>query len=153
VTIEERLSEMGVKLPTPAAPIAAYVPAVQTGNLVFVSGQLPRVDGSILHAGRLGTGVTVEQGQEAARAAAINALAVLKLHLGSLDRITRVVRLNGFVSAAPDFEQQSKVIDGASSFLQDALGEAGRHSRVAVGVASLPLNAPVEVDLVVEVRP
>lgn len=150
--VEKRLGELGITLPVPGAPIAAYVPSVRSGNLVFVSGQLPRVDGLILHCGLLGEGVSVEQGQEAARAAAINALAVLKDALGDLDRVTRIVRLNGYVAAAPGFTGQSKIIDGASSFLQDVFGEAGRHSRVAVGVASLPMNAAVEIDLIVEVE-
>ncbi|HET6385497.1 MAG TPA: RidA family protein [Armatimonadota bacterium] len=151
--IEDRLREMGVTLPEPAAPVAAYVPCVRTGSLVFVSGQIPRRAGLLLYPGKLGAEVTVEQGQEAARAAVINALAALKAEVGSLDRVRRIVRLNGFVAAAPDFPDHSKVIDGASVFLQQVFGEAGKHSRIAVGMASLPLNAPVEIDLIVELEP
>jgi enamine deaminase RidA (YjgF/YER057c/UK114 family) len=152
MTIQQRLSQMGVTLPTPAAPIAAYVPCVRTGSLVFVSGQLPREGGTLLHPGKLGADVTVEQGQAAARAAAINALAVLQSEIGPLDRVVRIVRLNGYVASEPGFTEHSKVIDGASAFLQEVFGDAGRHSRVAIGVASLPVNAPVEVDLIVEIR-
>ena len=151
MNVNERLQQLGVTLPAPAAPVAVYVPCVRTGNLVFVSGQLPRVEGKLLYPGKLGQEVTVEQAQEAARAAAINALAVLRAEIGDLDRVSRIVRLNGFVASAPSFAEQSKVIDGASLFLGEVFGDAGRHSRLAVGVAALPLNAPVEIDLVVEV--
>lgn len=153
MAIQDNLEKLGIHLPEPATPIAAYVPTVQTGNLVFVSGQLPRVEGEILHPGKLGEGVNVEQGQAAARAAAINALAALRAAVGNLDHISRIVRVNGYVASSPTFTEHSKVIDGASSFFQDVFGSKGRHSRIAVGVASLPLNAPVEIDLIAEVMP
>jgi enamine deaminase RidA (YjgF/YER057c/UK114 family) len=151
MTVEERLKNLGITLPTPGRPIAAYVPAVRTGSLVFVSGQLSRVEGKILHPGRLGDDVSLEQGQEAARIAAISALAVLKSEIGALDRVRRIVRLSGYVACTPEFADLSKVIDGASTLVQEAFGDAGQHSRVAVGVAALPLHAPVEIDLVAEI--
>ena len=151
MSIAERLEENGIILPVPGAPIAAYVPAVRTGNLLFVSGQLPRSSGALLFPGKLGDNVTVEQGQAAARACVVNALAAIQQAMGSLDAVRQVVRLNGYVACVPAFDGQSKIIDGASSLLQSIFGDAGRHSRVAIGVAALPLNASVELDLIVEV--
>jgi enamine deaminase RidA (YjgF/YER057c/UK114 family) len=151
--VSARLAALGLVLPAPPAPLAAYVPAVRTGDLLFVSGMLPLRDGAVLHPGALGREVSVEQGAAAARQAALNGLAVVAQAAGSLERIDRIVRLNGFVASAPAFTQQPQVLNGASELLASLLGEAGRHSRIAVGVAVLPLNAPVELDLVVQLRP
>jgi len=131
--------------------VAAYVPAVKSGNLVYTSGQLPLVEGKLPFNGKVGAGVTLEQGKEAARIAVLNALAVVRETVGSLDRVTRVVKATVFVASAPGFNGQPQVANGASELLQEVFGEAGRHARSAVGVAELPLDAPVEVELVVEV--
>jgi len=151
-TVGQRLAALGLTLPPPPAPLAAYLPAVQAGDLLFVSGQLPLRGGVVLHPGKLGGGVDVEQGVASARQALLNGLAVIA-QVASLDRVVRVVRLNGFVASTPEFFQQPAVLNGASDLLVALFGERGRHSRVAVGVAVLPLNAPVELDLVVELHP
>lgn len=151
MTPEETLAKLGHQLPTPTKPVAAYVPAVRTGNLVFVSGQLPFVDGKLPKTGRLGDGVTLEEGQAFARTCVLNALAVVKAEVGDLGRVKRVVRVGAFVASADSFTQQPQVANGASELLQQVFGEAGRHARAAVGVNTLPLGAPVEVELVVEV--
>jgi enamine deaminase RidA (YjgF/YER057c/UK114 family) len=150
-TPEERLAQLGVELPPPAAPAAAYVPCVRTGDLVYVSGQVPLVEGRPSHLGRLGDGVELEEGVAAARRCAINVLAALKAELGELSRVRRVVKVTGFVASAPGFTEQPKVINGASELFGEAFGEAGRHARAAVGVAALPLGVPVEVEAIVEV--
>jgi enamine deaminase RidA (YjgF/YER057c/UK114 family) len=150
--ITVRLAALGLELPVPPAPLAAYVPAVQAGDLLFVSGMLPMRDGTMLHPGTLGRGVTVEQGVAAARQAALNGLAVVAQAAGSLDRVARIVRLNGFVASAPTFYQQPAVLNGASELLAALFGDEGRHSRIAVGVMVLPLNASVELDLIVQLR-
>jgi len=147
---EHRLAELGLSLPAPPQPVASYLPAVESGRLLFVSGMLPLQQGAILHPGRLGDGVTVEEGATAARQAALNGLAVVAAAAGSLDRVARVVRVNGYVASAPAFTQQPAVMNGASDLLAAVFGPKGLHSRVAVGVAVLPLNAPVELDLIVE---
>jgi enamine deaminase RidA (YjgF/YER057c/UK114 family) len=150
-TPEERLQQLGVTLPTPAAPVAAYVPCVRTGNLVYVSGQLPLVDGNPSHLGRLGGDVGPEEGAAAARRCAVNVLAALRAELGELSRVRRVVKLTVFVASEPGATEQPKVANGASELLGEVFGEAGRHARAAVGVAALPLGVPVEVDAIVEV--
>ncbi|MCO4316499.1 RidA family protein [Phyllobacterium sp. 21LDTY02-6] len=150
--IETRLQQMGVTLPVAAAPAANYVPFVQSGSLLVTSGQLPLLDGKLVHTGLLGGEVTVEQGQECARACAINILAQAKAALGDLERIVRIVKLTSFVASKPDFTQQHLVTNGASDFLVEVLGDAGRHARSAVGTAALPLNAPVEIEAIIEVR-
>lgn len=142
-----RLSEMGFELPPPPRAIAAYVPAVVSGGLAFVAGQVPVVDGQLLHPGLLGGDVSVEQGQEAARQAALQALAALRAAVGSFDRVERIVQVGVFVAATPGFIDHSLVANGASEFLVGAMGEAGSHARAAVGVSSLPLGACVEVTL------
>ncbi|GAA4062076.1 RidA family protein [Agromyces indicus] len=150
---EARLAELGIELPGVAAPVAAYVPAVVTGSYVYTSGQLPFVDGALPASGKVGEGeglVAAADAKEYARHCALNALAAVRAELGSLDRITRVVKLVGFVASAPDFTGQPGVVNGASELLGEVFGEAGRHARSAVGVAVLPLDAPVEVELVVE---
>jgi enamine deaminase RidA (YjgF/YER057c/UK114 family) len=149
---EEKLAELGLHLPEVAAPLAAYVPAVRTGNLVFVSGQLPMVDGQLQLAGKVGADVTVEQAKGLAQRCALNGLAAAAAAAGGLEKIVRVVKVVGYVACEPAFIQQPQVVNGASELLGHVLGEAGRHARVAIGVAALPLGAPVEVELVVEVE-
>ncbi|HZA84498.1 MAG TPA: RidA family protein [Actinomycetes bacterium] len=150
-TPEERLQELGVSLPAPAAPVAAYVPCVRTGNLVYVSGQVPTVDGRPSHLGRLGDEVTLEDGRAAARTCAVNLLAALKAELGELAGVRRVVKVTGFVASTPDFTDHPKVVNAASELFGEVFGDAGRHARAAVGVAALPLGVPVEVEAIVEV--
>jgi len=152
--VEERLKELGVEFKdAPPAPVASYVAYVQTGNLLFISGQLPKKDGALIHNGIVGDGVEMEQAQEAAKWCAINGLHQAKVALGSLDRITRVVKVGGFVRCGPNYTDQPKVINGASDFLAAALGpEIGQHARAAVGVSSLPMGVCVEVDFIFEVK-
>ena len=151
-TPEERLQELGVSLPAPAVPVAAYVPCVRTGNLVYVSGQVPLVDGKPSHLGQLGDDVDLEAGQAAARTCAVNVLAALKAELGELSRVRRVVKVTGFVASTPGFTDHPKVVNAASELFGDTFGDAGRHARAAVGVAALPLGVPVEVEAIVEVE-
>lgn len=146
----QRLVELGIALPSVVPPVAAYVPAVRTGSLVYTSGQLPMVDGQMPATGKVGVAVSPEQAYECARACALNALAAVDALVG-LDSILRVVKVVGFVASAPDFSGQPQVVNGASELLGSVFGEAGVHARSAVGVAALPLDAPVEVELIVEV--
>jgi enamine deaminase RidA (YjgF/YER057c/UK114 family) len=150
-TPEERLQELGVSLPAPAVPVAAYVPCVRTGSLVYVSGQVPVLDGKPSHLGHLGDNVDLEDGRAAARTCAVNVLAALKAELGELSRVRRVVKVTGFVASTPDFTDHPKVINAASELFGDAFGDAGRHARAAIGVAALPSGVPVEVEAIVEV--
>jgi enamine deaminase RidA (YjgF/YER057c/UK114 family) len=150
-TPEERLQELGVSLPAPAVPVAAYVPCVRTGNLVYVSGQVPSVDGKPTHLGHLGDDVDLEAGRAAARTCAVNVLAALKAELGELARVRRVVKVTGFVASTPAFTDMPQVVNAASELFGDVFGDAGRHTRAAVGVAALPLGVPVEVEAIVEV--
>jgi enamine deaminase RidA (YjgF/YER057c/UK114 family) len=150
-TIEKRLSELGVTLPAAAAPAANYVPFMRTGNLVFTAGQLPLKDGKLQVTGLLGRDVDTAAGKEAAKLCAINVLAQAKAAIGDLDKIRRLVKITVFVASAPDFTEQHLVANGASDFLVEVLGEPGKHARAAVGTASLPLNAAVEVEAVIEV--
>ena len=145
-----RLAELGIELPPVAPPVAAYVPAVQTGNHVYVSGQVPIADGVVLAVGKVGAEVTPERAKELAARCALNGLAAVDALVG-LERIVRVVKVVGFVASAEGFTGQPGVINGASEFLVDVLGEAGKHARSAVGVAELPLGVPVEVEMIVEV--
>ena len=149
MSIADRLAELGIALPQPAAPVAAYVPVVVAGNLAHVSGQLPFVGGELV-TGRLGEDLTIEQGRDAAQACALMILAQLEAALIPLDRIERIVKLGAFVASTPEFTDQPKVADGASELLFNVLGAAGKHARSAVGVAALPLGAAVEIDLVVK---
>jgi enamine deaminase RidA (YjgF/YER057c/UK114 family) len=146
-----RLAELGIELPPVTAPLAAYVPATRTGSLVYTSGQLPIVDGTLLATGKVGGAVTSDEAAALARACALNALAAVHALVG-LDAVTRVVKVVGFVASTPHFTGQPAVINGASEFLQEVFGEAGAHARSAVGVAVLPRDTPVEVELIVEVR-
>ncbi|PPI20495.1 LysR family transcriptional regulator [Rathayibacter sp. AY1B1] len=145
----ERLAELGVELPAVAAPAGAYVPAVVHGGLVYTAGQIPFVDGALPLVGKVGAEVSPEQAKDLARTCALNALAAVADAIGSLDRVTRIVKLTGFVASAAGFTGQPGVINGASELLGDVFGEPGRHARSAVGVAELPLGAPVEVELIV----
>ena len=147
--IYAKLAELGLKLPQVVAPLAAYVPAVQSGNYVYVSGQLPMVEGKLPLVGKVGAEVSVEQGTELARVCALNALAAIEALVG-LGKVGKIVKLTGFVASAPGFTGQPAVINGASNLFGEVFGEQGRHARSAVGVAELPLNAPVEVEVIVE---
>jgi enamine deaminase RidA (YjgF/YER057c/UK114 family) len=149
--VEDRLSALGLTVPEVVPPVAAYVPALRSGPYVYTSGQLPMVGGALVATGKVGADVTLEQAAEAARACALNAIAAVKSIVGDLDTVVRVVKVVGFVASAPDFTAQPQVVNGASNLLGEAFGEAGRHARSAVGVAVLPLDAPVEVEIVVEV--
>ncbi|MFJ8211025.1 RidA family protein [Streptomyces sp. NPDC096033] len=151
-TPEERLAAAGLKLPPVAPPVAVYVPAVVSGHYVYTSGQLPMVDGALRHTGKVGGEVTPEQGAELARQCALNALAAVASVAGDLSAVKRVVKVVGFVASTPDFTGQPGVVNGASELLGTAFGDAGIHARSAVGVAVLPLDAPVEVELTVELH-
>jgi enamine deaminase RidA (YjgF/YER057c/UK114 family) len=152
MSVKEKISSLGLSLPTAAAPVAAYVPAVKSGNLVFTAGQLPVVDGKLLKEGKVGRDVTAEEAKELAQICALNALAAISL-VADLDQIERVVRVGGFVNCAPGFTAIPGVINGASEFLIDIFGDVnGKHARTAVGVAELPLNAPVEVEVIVQLK-
>lgn len=152
MSYESRLSELGIQLPAPPQPVATYIPAVRAGDLLFLSGVVPFRDGQLALVGKLGTDLTVEQGYEAARIALLNALAIVRKELGTLDRVKKVVRMVGHVASADGFVQQPAVVNGASDLLVKIFDEAGRHARVAVGAAALPLNAPVELEIILEVR-
>lgn len=149
--IDAKLTELGLSLPAAAAPVASYVPAVEAGNLLHISGQLPFRDGVVV-AGRIGDDLTVAQGQEAAELCALMLVAQIRQALGGFDRVARVVKLGVFVNATPDFTQQPEVANGASNLMVALFGEAGRHARAAVGVGSLPRGAAVEVDAVIALR-
>ncbi len=154
-TVDQKLADLGIALPTPAAPVANYVPFVRTGNLIFMSGQLCfGPDGKLgdAHKGKLGAEVSMEAGQEAARLCAINILALLKAAVGDWGNVVRCVRLGGFINATPSFAALAPVLNGASDLIVAVLGEQGRHARTTIGVAELPLDAAVEVEAMFEVR-
>lgn len=148
---EERLSELGLAVPEVAKPVAAYVPAIQTGNYVYTSGQLPMRDGQLMLTGKVGSDVSPEQAVECAQQCGLNALAAVKSVVGDLAQVQRVVKVVAFVASAPDFTGQPVVANGVSELLGQVFGESGQHARSAVGVPVLPLDAPVEVELIVEV--
>ena len=150
MSVETNLAALGLELPEVATPAGAYVPAVVSGNLVFTAGQIPLVDGKLMAEGRLGAEITAEAGKEIAQRCALNAIAAVKSVLGDLGRVKKVVKVVGFVASTPEFTAQPGVVNGASELLQAAFGDAGIHARSAVGVAVLPLNSPVEVELIVE---
>ncbi len=150
-TIEQRLIDHDIELPEAATPVANYVPAVQSGSMLYISGQVPLWNGQRRHIGKLGADTSVEDGQAAARLCALNVVAQAKAALGDLDRVTRVVKLVGFVNSAPDFTDQPAVINGASDLMVEVFGDKGRHARSAVGVAALPLGVAVEVEAILEV--
>jgi enamine deaminase RidA (YjgF/YER057c/UK114 family) len=149
--VRARLAELGLELPAVVPPVAAYVPAVRSGSLVFTSGQLPMLEGALPAVGKVGALVTPEQAKDLARTCALNALAAIDALVG-LESVVRIVKVVGFVASVPDFTGQPGVVNGASELLGDVFGDGGQHARSAVGVAALPLDAPVEVELVVEVR-
>ncbi len=149
---EEKLAALGLSLPPVAVPLAAYVPAVRSGSFVYTAGQLPVVDGKLLSTGKVGAEVGAAEAAALARTCALNALAAASAAAGGLSSIRRIVKLTGFVASAPDFTGQAQVVNGASELLLEVFGEAGRHARSAVGTAVLPLDAPVEIELIVEVR-
>lgn len=150
--IEERIRALGVSLPAMSEPKAMYIPVVQSGSLCFVSGQIPMLDDKLIYTGKVGAERTLEEAQEAARLCVVNGLAALQAHLGDLDRIRRIVKLQAFVSSAVGFAQQHIVINAASQLLYDVMGDAGRHARTAVAVNQLPLDATVEIEFIVEVN-
>ena len=152
MTIDSKLKDLGITLPEPPRPVATYDPAVRSGNLLFISGQLPLVDGRLQKVGKLGSQFTLEEGQEAARRATLNALSVAKQQLGTLDKVSRVIRLGVHVASASGFNDQSRVANGASELLIRVFGDSGRHARLALGAAELPLGAPVEIELILEVE-
>jgi enamine deaminase RidA (YjgF/YER057c/UK114 family) len=148
--VENRLAELGHTLPQVATPAGSYLPAMISGNLVFTAGQIPLIDGKLMATGKLGADIDAERGAQIAERCALNALAAIKSVLGDLDRVKQVVKVVGFVASVPEFTAQPSVINGASEFLQQVFGDAGKHARSAVGVPVLPLDAPVEVELIVE---
>lgn len=148
---EKRLKEMGIDLPPLSAPKALYIPVVQTGNLLYVSGQIPMLDDKLLYTGKLGDNRTLEEGQEAAKICAINILTALKSYCGDLDRIKRIIKIQAFVSSAVGFDQQHIVINAASQLLYDVLGDAGCHARTAIAVNQLPMDATVEIEAIAEI--
>lgn len=150
--LEARLRELGYELPDVPEPAGAYVPATRAGHLIFTAGQLPFAAGELRATGKVGAGVSLEEAQRAAGLCALNALAAAAAVAGGLDRIGRVVKVTGFVASAPEFNQQPEVVNGASGLIGEVFGEAGLHARSAVGVAELPLDAPVEIELVAELR-
>ena len=152
MTPSAKLAELGLKLPEVSAPVGSYVPATMSGNLVLTSGQIPLADGTLACTGKVGDGVTLEEAQKAAEVCALNALAAAASAAGGIDNLQRIVRLCVFVASAPSFTDQPKVANAASDLLASIFGDAGKHARSAVGVASLPLDVPVELELVAQVR-
>lgn len=151
MTPEQRLAELGLTVPDVVAPVAAYVPAQRSGDHVYTAGQVPMRDGELVHSGKVGADVTLEEAAECARQCALNAIAALRSVAGELSAVRRIVKVVGFVASAPEFTAQPKVVNGASELLGAVFGDAGTHARSAVGVAVLPLDAPVEVELIAEV--
>ena len=148
---EDKLKALGIELPDAPSPLGSYIPVVQAGSLLFISGILPLRGGTLTRTGKLGDTVTLDEAREDARTAAINALSVIKAHTGSLAAIKQCVKITGYIASSPDFTDQPKVLNAASDFIREIFGEAGRHARVAVGVNVLPLNSPVEIDFIFEV--
>lgn len=151
MTPEERIAALGFELPEPVTPLGTYLPATRTGSLVYTSGQLPMVSGALPGTGLVGADLTTERAAELARLCALNALAAIRAEVGALSKVTRIVKVVGFVASAPGFYDQPQVVNGASDLLGEVFGDSGRHARSAVGVSALPRNAPVEVELIVEV--
>jgi enamine deaminase RidA (YjgF/YER057c/UK114 family) len=147
---EQKISELGLTLPSVAPPAGSYLPSITSGNLVFTAGQIPLVEGKLAATGKVGSEISLDKAQELARICLLNGLAAVKSELGDLQRVKRIVKIVGFVSSDPSFTQQPQVINAASDLLAEIFGEAGRHARSAVGVAVLPLDAPVEIELIVE---
>lgn len=150
MSYEAKLKDLGLTLPAPPKPVANYVPVVRAGDLLFLSGVLPSRDGQLIMTGKLGAQLTVEQGMEAARVAVLNGLSIIQHEAGSLDQVKRIVKMVGHIASAPGFTDQPQVLNGASDLLVSVFGDAGRHARVAVGAAELPRQAPVEIELIVQ---
>ncbi len=153
LSFEEKLKGLGIELPDLPKPLGSYLPFVRTGNLVFISGMLPLENGKLLYSGRVGESVSLDEAVQAARRSAINAISVLRSAIGSLDDLKRCVKVTGFVASAQDFTDQPKVVNGASDLLFEVFGEPGKHARAAVGVHILPMNSPVEIEFIFEVKP
>ncbi len=151
MSYERQLKQLGLELPAPPKPVANYVPVIRTGDLLFLSGVLPSRDGQLIMTGKLGQELGIEQGVEAARVAVLNALSIIKGEVGSLDHVKQIVKVVGYIASAPGFTDHPQVLNGASDLLVSVFGDAGRHARVAVGAVELPRQAPVEVELIVEV--
>ncbi len=149
--IEEKLGRLGVKLPDAPTPLAAYVPAIRSGNLIFTAGQVPVSEGKLLYSGKVGKDISAEEGMKAAEICALNCLSVIKKEIGDLDKIKRVVKVTVFVNSADGFTEQPKVANGASEFLVELFGDKGKHVRSAVGVNELPINAAVEIEMIIEI--
>jgi enamine deaminase RidA (YjgF/YER057c/UK114 family) len=149
--IDEKLASLNIILPCPPKPVGSYVPVVITGKLVFVSGQIPIKDGKVAYLGKVTKDISIEEAQKAAKLCIINALAQIKNEIGSLDKISKIVRVSGFVNSAPEFTEQPKIINAASDLLFEIFGVKGQHSRISIGVASLPLNSCVEIDVIAEI--
>ena len=150
MSYEQKLTQLGLALPAPPKPVANYVPAVRVGDLLFLSGVLPSRDGQLIMTGKLGQNLSIDQGMEAARVAVLNGLSIIRQEAGSLDRVKRIIKMVGHIASAPGFTDQPQVLNGASDLLVSLFGDAGRHARVAVGAAELPRQAPVEIELIVE---
>ena len=151
MTPEEKLKTLGIVLPKAPSPLGSYVPVIRTGNLVFLSGILPLVEGKLLRQGRVGEDITIDDAREDSKRVVMNALAVLRSHIGSLNTVKRCIKITGYIASSPDFTEQPKVLNAASDLLHEIFGEAGRHVRAAVGVTVLPLNASVEIEFIFEV--
>ncbi len=151
MSIEKKLKNLGIELPDSPQPLGSYVPFIQTGNLVFLSGILPFVDGKLLRTGRVGETVSLDYAREDARIVVINALSIMKKYLGNLDIIKRCIKITGYIASSPDFTDQPKVLNAASDLIVEIFGEAGRHSRVAIGVNVLPLNSTIELEFIFEI--
>lgn len=151
MSIEERLKELGITLPPAPQPLGAYVPCVRSSNLLFLSGILPLRDGKIQITGRVGESVTIEEARQEARQVVINALSILKATIGNLDLVKRCIKLSGYIASSADFVEQPTILNAASELLYEVFGEKGRHARVAIGVSTLPLNSPIEIDFIFEV--
>jgi len=153
MSFDAKLKALNIELPMAPKPVANYVPVVRAGDLLFLSGVLPSRDGQLILTGKLGQGITIEQGMEAAKVAALNALAIVRSEVGSLDKVKRIVKMVGHIASAPGFTDQPQVLNGASDLLVQIFGEAGKHARVAVGAAELPRQSPLEIELIVQVLP
>lgn len=150
--IEEKLKSLGVTLPVPPKPAGSYIPVISTGKYLFVSGQIPMKDGKVIHTGKVPVEKTIDEAIESAKLCAINLLAQIKAEIGNLDKISKIIKVSGFVNCTEDFSEHPKIINGASDFLFEVFGEKGKHSRIAVGVSSLPLNSTTEIDMIVEIQ-
>ena len=153
MSYEQKLKQLGLELPAPPKPVANYVPVVRVGDLLFLSGVLPSRDGQLIMTGKLGQELSIEQGKEASKVAVLNGLSIIQSVVGSLDHVKQIVKMVGHIASAPGFTDQPQVLNGASDLLVAVFGEAGRHARVAVGAAELPRQAPVEIELIVQVLP